>query len=426
MGIREQRSEKRYLTGTHRACSPPETWARFSPRAADFGITRLANLTGLDVIGLPVVTAVRPQGRSLATTQGKGLELVAAKTSALMEAIELWHAERLQLPVRHASARELAAEGTVAIELAQVPLRPGAQPNPHAPILWVQGEDLLGQEPCWVPLELVSMNWVMQPHQGSQLTFAGTSTGLASGNTLLEATVHALCEVIERDASTLWLEEGIATRKRRQLNLPTVTSADCLPILQLLERAPVQVAAWDMTSDLGIPAYACTVMDASERPEPGATCVASGYGCHLASGIALSRALCEAVQSRATVIAGSRDDFLLEDYERALDPTVWQAVRSDAFATPATLRWSEAALATRTFEGDLEVILAALKKAGVGRAVAVDLTRAELGVPVVKVVVSGVEGTRIAPGYRPGGRMAARAAQSPAQSPLQNSAGARP
>lgn len=410
MGIREQRSEKRYLTGTHRACSPDETWAKFSPRARELGITRLANITGLDVVGLPVVTAVRPQGRSLATAQGKGLDLVAAKTSALMEAIELWHAERPQLPIRHASPRELLAEGTACIDVAQVPLRPGAGLNLHAPLMWVQGEDLLGREPCWVPLELVSMNWVMQPHQGAQLTFAGTSTGLAAGNTLLEATVHALCEVIERDASALWLAEGVATRKPRQLDLSTVDSADCLPALRLLGRAPVRVAAWDMASDLGIPAYACTVMDASERPEPGATCVASGYGCHLAAGIALSRALCEAVQSRATVIAGSRDDFLPEDYERALDPAIWQAVRSDAFGTPPTLRWSERSLATDSFEGDLDVLLEALSKAGVGRAVAVELTRPEIGVPVVKVVVSGVEGTRIAPGYRPGGRMAARSA----------------
>lgn len=410
MGIRAQRSEKRYRTGTHRAVSPAETWARFSPLAGELGVTRLANITGLDVIGLPVVTAVRPAGRSLATAQGKGLDLVAARTSALMEALELWHAEHVELPLRYASAARLAKEAAV-LDLTSVPLRPGAGVNPHAPMLWVQGEELLGGEPCWVPLELVSLDWVMHP--GAQPTFAGTSTGLASGNTLLEATVHALCEVIERDASALWLGESAPVRRPRQLDLATVKSEDCGPALALLRAAPVAVAAWDMTSDLGVPAYACTLLDASERPELGATCVASGYGCHLSAGVALSRALCEAAQSRATVIAGSRDDFLLEDYERALDPGVWRAVRADAFASPAPLPWTERSLATETFEGDLEVLLAALGEAGVGRVVAVELTREKLGVPVVKVVVEGVEGTRIAPGYQPGKR-AGRRVQPPA------------
>ena len=64
------------------------------------GITRVAVLTGLDVIGIPVAAAVRPNSRSVAVHQGKGVTLDAAKASAVMEAVECFHAENIALPLR--------------------------------------------------------------------------------------------------------------------------------------------------------------------------------------------------------------------------------------------------------------------------------------------------------------------------------------
>lgn len=96
---REYAMKKGYLTGTHRTRSPRETlsdYAHFMPR---MGITRLANVTGLDSIGLPVYTAIRPNSRSLATSQGKGFDADSAKASARMESIETWHAEQIQKPL---------------------------------------------------------------------------------------------------------------------------------------------------------------------------------------------------------------------------------------------------------------------------------------------------------------------------------------
>jgi ribosomal protein S12 methylthiotransferase accessory factor YcaO len=42
------------------------------------------------------------------------------------------------------------------------------------------------------------------PEPPHSATFAATTNGLASGNTRDEALLHALMEVIERDAVTLW------------------------------------------------------------------------------------------------------------------------------------------------------------------------------------------------------------------------------
>ena len=57
---------KRYTHGTHRICTPDETLARLQPLLATMGITRIANVTGLDRTGIPVVMVVRPNARSVA------------------------------------------------------------------------------------------------------------------------------------------------------------------------------------------------------------------------------------------------------------------------------------------------------------------------------------------------------------------------
>ena len=72
-------------------------------------VARIAELTGLDTIGIPVFAAIRPMGRSLSTQQGKGITSEAARVSALMESLETWTAEHLALPVVRGSYRALRA-----------------------------------------------------------------------------------------------------------------------------------------------------------------------------------------------------------------------------------------------------------------------------------------------------------------------------
>src|SRR4051812_19172250 len=98
---------KAFRQETHRTTSPTETVARMKTWMGLMGITRIANLTGLDRIGIPVVAVYRPNARSVAVSQGKGVTLAAAQASGLMESIEAYHAENLNLPLRLASYREM-------------------------------------------------------------------------------------------------------------------------------------------------------------------------------------------------------------------------------------------------------------------------------------------------------------------------------
>src|SRR5215467_3082672 len=103
----EVRSRSAYLPDEARTIDAATTVARARKLFGAFGITRVANVTGLDCIGIPVVMVCRPNARSLSVSQGKGIDLDAARASGLMESIELFHAERINLPLKLGSWNDL-------------------------------------------------------------------------------------------------------------------------------------------------------------------------------------------------------------------------------------------------------------------------------------------------------------------------------
>ena len=135
------------------------------------GITRIANVTGLDRIGIPVVTVVRPNARSAAVSQGKGLTLAAAKASGVMEAAELWHAEHIMKPLKLASLEEMRRVHRVA-EPDQLPGVAGGDFEPNLSLLWIEGRDLVSGGSIWVTFELVSVNYTI-PTSAKRRLFPG-------------------------------------------------------------------------------------------------------------------------------------------------------------------------------------------------------------------------------------------------------------
>jgi ribosomal protein S12 methylthiotransferase accessory factor len=393
---------KGFTAGTHRARSPEETVRDYRRVMPLMGITRLANVTGLDRVGLPVWLATRPNSRGLSVSQGKGVTHEAAKASAMMESIEGWHAERIEQPLRLESVAAMRASGPV-VDVTRLAQRPGTVLRRDQPILWMLGRDLPQDAPCWVPFETVTTNFVSPPTQLP--TFFLSSNGLASGNHLLEAISHGLCEVIERDALTLWYLSGGFASKSRQLDLRTVGDAHCRLAIDALERADVEVAAWDITSDVGIAAYAAAIFERDDRPQWRAMGMFSGFGCHLAPEIALLRAVSEAYQSRLTMISGSRDDVGYRDYLACSNADDYAAFAATARTpAPALSFTARPSLAGDTFEADVDTLVEAVRRAGLPQVIVVDLTREEIGIPVVKVIVPGLETIVLASSYVAGAR----------------------
>jgi len=354
---------------------------------ADFGITRLANITGLDYIGIPVYQSIRPNARTLTISQGKGLTAEAAKVSALMESIEGWHAEVPSLPTYYELFSALASRAVV-IDLDRLPRESHRTVSGDMLLPWVQGFDIARSELVWVPHEFVSLNRVTRP--GYFPLFQNSSNGLASGNHPLEAIAHGLCEVIERDAKMLWLCDrsdplGTATL----VDATTIDDPACCHVLEKFREAGAAVAIQDITSDLGVPCYDVTIVD---RPDSFRSLGYSwGQGCHLSREIALLRALTEAAQDRVGMIAGARDDITYDAYRKrrgGIDEMLLTIAQSKH---PLDFR-ARPSIATDTFDGDIEVLMERLRSVGCDSVVVVDLTHETHRIPVVKVIVPGLEG----------------------------------
>ena len=372
------------------------------PLAASMGITRVANVTGLDTLGLPVVAVYRPNARSIVVSQGKGLDLWAAKASGLMEAIEGFHAEHAELPLRLASARELARAHEL-VDVARLPRVAMGSFHLDRSILWCEARALGTDRPLWVPYELVHTNFSLPLPAGSGF-FTMSSNGLASGNHVLEAVSHGLCEVIERDALALWDASGGSGSALGRVALDSIDDRTCERVVAAIRAAGLAIGIWDITSDIGIATFACVLVDRGPN-QVGQVYTSHGSGCHPSRSVALLRALTEAAQTRLTFIAGTRDDADRAFFERARDPARIERLRAELDA-PGEGRGFHA-VPTRELddvEDDVRWQRERLAAAGLDQVATVELTQPQIGIPVVRVIVPGLESLHGIPGHVPGAR----------------------
>jgi ribosomal protein S12 methylthiotransferase accessory factor len=232
--------------------------------------------------------------------------------------------------------------------------------------------------------------------------FLASTNGLASGNHLTEAISAALCELAERDALALWEAKDLFQRARCRVDPDKVIDEDCRVLLDRFSEANVVVKLWDITSDIGIPAYACDIRTKSDDPS-SLDRRFRGCGCHPHPAVALARALTEAAQVRLTYITGIRDDLYPEAYEETLEQRTGAALL-DALAQQAHPKDypNSGGFTSGDVTSDVLWELEQLRAAGLRHVIAVDLTRPNIGIPVVRIVVPGLEGDPTDPDYRPG------------------------
>ncbi|OEJ56703.1 hypothetical protein BGM19_00145 [Streptomyces agglomeratus] len=285
------------LAGTVRVRPPEATWEMVAGRLPEYGITRVADLTGLDCIGLPVWTAIRPASLTLSTSQGKGASPLLAKLSAVMEAIELWHVEQ-PLPVAaHGPATEVAPECPVTALPLTVPYT--ERTLSRMVWEWTPGTGLVSGQSVLLPVDLVRRR-ARRPEWSPDVLRA-TSTGLACGNSRDEALLHALFEVVERDV--LYRDAVVGGRRRTLIAPGTVDEPYGREVVDRLVAAGMALEIALVDGPYGLPV--CVAYVWSED----VPVVFAGGGCHSVPAIALTRAVTEAAQSRLTAIAGTRDDL---------------------------------------------------------------------------------------------------------------------
>ena len=367
----------RYRFGTHRAARPAATLRRIAPLLERAGITRLADVTGLDWVGLPVYQAIRPNSRNLSVSQGKGLTRDQARVSALMESLETFHAERIAQP---------AVQATVGAMRDVLPYDPYtlalSEPSFLADetlLAWIEATDLSTGIATWVPRLLCELDISMVERRYVPL-FLSSSNGLASGNTVTEALVHGLCEVIERDSLARYARTRLDPD--RSVSLETVTPRLARRLLERFELAGLRTHIADLTGPTSLPCFEVWL------DHPDAPSLYGGSGCHPNRLTALLRALTEAAQSRLTYIAGSRDDISRQAYIR---PNTNGAPPRLPFPDESRRRFGDTPSLPTTGPRPLLHEIVARVRAVTGVApLAVDLSRPEFGLPVVFVVAPGL------------------------------------
>jgi len=368
---------KDFVSGTHRLVSPETTLARITPHLPRFGITRCADITGLDCIGIPVYVAVRPQGRILQTANGKGLRHVDAQVSAHMEAIEAWHAENPAVVFRRASTIELRRAGEPFVSPRRLEGHTGAT-QAGLVLDWVSGEALSTGQPIWIPA-FAAYYYRHQPHRYS-------FNGLASGNHLVEARLHGLYEIIERDTLARLSVRGQVQRSRfGVIDLETIDDDIVGALCERVRRAGLTLVLLRVAIELPTQTFMAVILDPS--PFGHASTVNLGAGTHLSPAVAAVRAITEAAQSRLTFIHGSREDLPEQAY-RGGRP---QAELTAFFAgLMAETRWSELDdHASEDLAEDLARALATLRSLTLRDAFAVDLSQPGVDIYVAKVLVPG-------------------------------------
>ncbi len=287
------------LSSSLRCVAPPSTLRRAERLMPRLGISRVTDITRMDRLGLPVFISVRPRGRALRVHAGKGVLPAEARAGALMEALEFAVAEprpgdRSVRPMSVARLVERFGQRFHWVDLAPM-LGSAVDPEQHVPALDCQ--DIQGGGAVPLPAELVFVPYEVDAPQSF---FGPSSNGLASGNSLAEATLHGLLEVLERDA--------IAMNIARDDSF-WVDGASLPPpfdeMSQAWRDAGIELAVRYLPNAFGLPCFEAYLHEG----ENSHVNLAIGSGLHLNRGIALARAICEAAQSRLSLIHGGREDI---------------------------------------------------------------------------------------------------------------------
>jgi ribosomal protein S12 methylthiotransferase accessory factor len=265
------------------------------------------------VIGIPVWFASRPNSRGLAVSQGKGLTHAQAKLSAVMESVETAYAERCESLISgRASLDELEAGGRTAVPFARMLRCASEEIDRERPRFWVEGQMWRSSETVYAPYELVGIDY-RQVSPWDHATFHMSSIGLAAHVDREQATLHALLEVIENDATAALEVFGYSERLVEAV--PQLPSTPALvAALDKLAAAGLRAGFVRLRSAIDLPVLGCFVgRDVADASGSGSA-VSAGFACRLRAEDAALSALLEAVQSRLTNIAGARDDIELSAF----------------------------------------------------------------------------------------------------------------
>ncbi|MDR3670183.1 MAG: TOMM precursor leader peptide-binding protein [Holophaga sp.] len=342
---------------------------------------------------------------------GKGPTLVQAKASALAESLERYSTEytgtEFQVLGRYRELGEGAIHPNAVMGFSDRQFQERDQwnargshfnsvPEPLDPdqvLPWTPVWSLTGEREKLLPTQFLYFPGPGASPEPRARCCRACSNGNAAGNNLEEAVLQGFLELVERDATAIWWYNRLPRPGVDLASFGQSYFADLAAHYVTLDR---DLWVLDLTHDLGIPAFAAL---SCRRETHGQ--VLFGLGCSLDPGVALLRACAELNQFVAGVGPEAQAPLGNEETLRWLrtatlenqpylvpDPRV-PARRMEDFPNAAS--------------GDLLADIRhcqGLVEARGMEMLVLDLTRADAGMPVAKVIVPGLRHfwARFAPG----------------------------
>jgi YcaO-like protein with predicted kinase domain len=389
------------VPGSFDRCVPLVQTLALVPQLRErYGITRIADITHLDRIRIPVMSAIVPDSPdTISVYNGKGTTREGAVAGAVMEAVERQIAAAPRVPT-------FLRDAGVVLEAIDPSGRHELRHGMTLPV--VRGVDLLSGNPIDVPLALVQCPW-----RGERVIFGDSSNGLAAGNTATEAVYHAVCELLERHVWAVahalgylrpraivsrftgsavaiagFVDDPIAS----DIELPTVSAAVNELVEQIRHaRLTVRLRAFDLQPFPIL--LVATIADEAGGPSAAHT----GLGCSWSPEHAAIRALTEAAQARVGDFLAAREDLCRHD-AASIPPygirrTFGVPSRRWFYDAPAPARALDSFVdrSTDDIARDVERLAVALREANAGPVAVVDLSPGGIPLHVVRAVAPRLE-----------------------------------
>ena len=378
---------------SYRTRSIEETLHHAKAYAKRLGISRVTESTYLDNIGVPVFAGIRPVAvkGSLCVASGKGLRPEEAQAGAYMEAIEqaMAEPEKAGLEIIEALPKQILDGATRPESILDFCPLSGKEIFADQAMACVWADDIATKERLLVPAQLVFVPFRSTPNLSAP--FHSSTNGLCSGNSLVEAQIHGILEVIERDVASFLHFNDTAVFIH-----PNTYSPELQAIAEKVNAAGLELILRYSQNEFGTPWFMSAVID-TDREDPLFFDV--GQGCHIDKNIAAIRAVTEAIQSRMVIIHGGRDD--MDKFHSKYENMTYDERRNHFHQKligwrddRGALGFDEIVQPPIAFENLTELrdqLIAMLAEKGFSRVLNISFTETDEPLQVCKIIIPGLE-----------------------------------
>jgi ribosomal protein S12 methylthiotransferase accessory factor len=261
--------------------------------------------------------------------------------------------------------------------------------DPDQPVDWTPVWSLTEARRKYLPTAFLYYGY---RHSGAPAFCSADSNGSAAGNTVEEACLQGLLELVERDSLAMW---WYGKHRRPAVDLDSLDEPGWRELRNHYRELERELWVLDLTNDLGIPVYAAVSRKVNSESEE----LLLGLGAHLAPQIAFKRAVSELNQMLVFFEAGDRTTL-----GPTLDWWIREArVSTQPYLDPAShpnMDLSQGQdLSGPDLRDDVETCRKVIEDAGL-EVLCLDQTRPDVEMPVVKMIAPGLRHAR--PNFAPG------------------------